>query len=108
MLMNPNMGFGVFLLEKPKTFSTMMIMEFRIIIHLEQQGRIYCLCQQEGKRRAQHEGVVGLPCLDMLQVQGCSRKKILKDPLQMQDLLPSFVWSAHFGCMQFEEAARKG
>ncbi|KAM2067158.1 hypothetical protein ACFX1T_043525 [Malus domestica] len=49
MLMNPNMGFGVFLLEKPKTFSTMMIMEFRIIIHLEQQGRIYCLCQQEGK-----------------------------------------------------------
>ncbi|TQE10591.1 hypothetical protein C1H46_003829 [Malus baccata] len=60
------------------------------------------------QRRAQHEGAVGLPCLDMLQVQGCSRKKILKDPLQMQDLLPSFVWSAHFGCMHVEEAARKG
>ncbi|KAM1817422.1 hypothetical protein ACFX13_001766 [Malus domestica] len=49
MLMNPNMGFGVFLLEKPKTFSTMMIMEFRIMIHPEQQGRICCLCQQGDK-----------------------------------------------------------
>ncbi|XP_048446700.1 uncharacterized protein LOC103967290 isoform X1 [Pyrus x bretschneideri] len=45
----PFQGFGVFLLEKPKTFSTMMIMEFRIMIHPEQQGRICCLCQQGGK-----------------------------------------------------------
>ncbi|KAM2628295.1 hypothetical protein TB2_001651 [Malus domestica] len=51
MLMNPNMGFGVFLQEKPKTFSTMMIMEFRIMIHPEQQGRICCLCQQGDKVR---------------------------------------------------------
>ncbi|XP_070682221.1 uncharacterized protein [Malus domestica] len=36
-------------LEKPKTFSTMMIMEFRIMIHPEQQGRICCLCQQGDK-----------------------------------------------------------
>ncbi|XP_048446697.1 uncharacterized protein LOC103942294 [Pyrus x bretschneideri] len=35
--------------EKPKTFSTMMIMEFRIMIHPEQQGWICCLCQQGGK-----------------------------------------------------------
>ncbi|KAM2039142.1 hypothetical protein ACFX1T_012620 [Malus domestica] len=39
------------------------------------------------RRRAKHEGVVGLPCLDVLQVRGCSRKKVLKDHLQMQDLL---------------------
>ncbi|KAM1067075.1 hypothetical protein FF1_022375 [Malus domestica] len=38
--MNPNMGFGVFLPEKPRPFSTMTIMELKIMIHPEQQGRI--------------------------------------------------------------------
>ncbi|RXH98553.1 hypothetical protein DVH24_010878, partial [Malus domestica] len=34
----------------PLTFSTMMMLEFRIMIHPE-QGRICCLCQQGGKVR---------------------------------------------------------
>ncbi|KAM1708763.1 hypothetical protein ACFX2K_001692 [Malus domestica] len=59
MLMNPNMGFGVFLLETLKTFLTMMIMEFRIMIHPEQQGRICCLCQQGGKNDQNLDVVLG-------------------------------------------------
>ncbi|XP_050156732.1 uncharacterized protein LOC126630618 isoform X2 [Malus sylvestris] len=41
--------FSLICLETLKTFLTMMIMEFRIMIHPEQQGRICCLCQQGGK-----------------------------------------------------------
>ncbi|KAM1613139.1 hypothetical protein ACFX1Z_001706 [Malus domestica] len=62
MLMNPNMGFGVFLLETLKTFLTMMIMEFRIMIHPEQQGRICCLCQQGGKVRYSFRHVFMVAC----------------------------------------------
>ncbi|XP_048446695.1 uncharacterized protein LOC103952743 [Pyrus x bretschneideri] len=94
--------------EKPKTFSTMMIMEFRIMIHPEQQGRICCLCQQGGKamleqklcrQRHKSDGFwnemqrelsmrVLLVCLAWKCCSaGLFKKKGFKDPLQMQDLL---------------------